>query len=130
MSDLLTKHDVRDIIREEVPQIVADAINANNEVIFTMFKSEILAIYEEFAKMHEKFEKVNTKLDKQEKSIESLQSDVTVIKTDLHTFKKKTSSQFQDLHADLTMTVSYRPIIKDHERRIYALEQGVVQDKN
>ncbi len=136
MSDSLTKQDVRDIIREEVPQIVTEAIKANNEMIFAVFKTEILGIYEEFGKVHdqfkridERFDKMDAILDKQDKSIKSVQKDVKSIKTDLNSFKKKTSHQFQNLHADLTEAISYRPIIKDHSRRIYALEQGMVQDK-
>ncbi len=130
MTAILTKDDVREVIREEVPILIADAIKANNEVLVHMFKTEILAIYEEFGRIHEEFGKIHGKFDKQDKSIKSVQKDVKSIKTDLNSFKKKTSHQFQNLHADLAEAISYRPIIKDHSKRIYALEQTVIQNKN
>ncbi len=80
MSNYLTKDEFRNILLEELPTlivsivtpIVHDAIKANNEIIISMFRSEILAIYEEFGKIHNKLETIEKRLDEMDKRFDDI----------------------------------------------------------
>lgn len=152
MSDYLTKDEFRSILREELPSlivsivtpIVHDAIKVNNEIIFAMFRSEIVGIYEEFGKIHKKFEAIDKRfenidkrfenidkrfedMDKRfvsiDKCLDAIEKDIQEIKENAKIFEDNITRQIAKIHSSLHMTLNYKPVIENIDQRLYLMEQ-------
>ena len=145
MSDYLTKDEFRSILREELPPlivsivtpIVQDAIKANNETIFAMFRAEIVSIYEEFDKIHKKFEAIDKRfenidkrfedMDKRfvsiDKRLDAIEKDIQEIKENAKIFEDNITRQIAKIHSSLNMTLNYKPVIENIDQRLYLMEQ-------
>ncbi len=165
MSNYLTKDEFRNILLEELPTlivsivtpIVHDAIKANNEIIISMFRSEILAIYEEFGKIHNKLETIEKRLDEMDKRFDdidkrfaaidqrfdaidkrfaaidqrfdAIDKEIHEIKENLSEFKNDNARQHSKLHSSLNMTLNYKPVIENIDQRLYLMEQEALYKK-
>ncbi len=158
MANYLNKDEFRNILLEELPIIIVstvtplitEAIKANNETILSIFRSEILAIYEEFGKIHKRLDTIEKRLDEMDKRFDdidkrfatidqrfddidnrfdAIDKEIHEIKENLSEFRNDNARQHSKLHSSLNMTLNYKPVIENIDQRLYLMEQQALYKK-